>query len=426
MPKIEVVPPGPAPIRRANSPGPEAECSGQRLRWLVVCAVLGTLIGAGAGIGQLVLGDVGVPAAPERPAVSVTDPLLAPLREASLVYPHSVVPGGVHEPGEAMSAVDRDPVVADHYRGIQLAALRAAPVDAPRAVHVSYRLGDRIYWTKRKVMLHPGELLLTDGSRAIRARCGNCVSDVARGPVSDQEPAPEVFDRPVPTAGATPGGGIAPLRAYDLLASAGLMPPALSGSAFGGTSSFGGAGVPGLGGGPTGGFSGGFPGGFTAGGGGAPGGTTDTNRTTGTDSPRGEALPPFDGSPPTPGEGLFEPPPSGGGTPPPPGGGTPPVPSGGTPPPPGGGTLGPPPGGGDMPSPPGGGTFGLPPGGGTPPPPGGGTLGPPPGGGTLVPPTEPDGDGGTPDSPAPVPEPSALLLLASGISALAVRRLRGR
>ena len=403
MPKIEVLPPGPAPIRRANSPSPEAECSGQRLRWLVVCAVLGTLIGAGAGIGQLVLGDVGVPAAPERPAVSVTDPLLAPLREASLVYPHSVVPGGVHEPGEAMSAVDRDPVVADHYHGIQLAALRAAPVDVPRAVHVSYRLGDRIYWTKRKVMLHPGELLLTDGSRAIRARCGNCVSDVARGPVSDQEPAPEVFDRPVPTAGTTSGGGIAPLRAYDLLASAGLMPPALSGSAFGGTSSFGGAGVPGLGGGPTGGFSGGFPGGFTAGGGGAPGGTTDTNRTTGTDSPRGEALPPFDGSPPTPGEGLFEPPPSGGG---------------GTPPAPGGGTLGPPPSGGDTPPPPGGGTFGLPP--------GGGTLGPPPGGGTLVPPTEPGGDGGTPDSPAPVPEPSAVLLLASGISALAARRLRRR
>lgn len=454
MQKIEVLPPGPAPIRRANSSGRERGRAPRRVTWVVACSVLGVAIGAGAGIGTLMFGDSGMPPAPGRPLAGVTVPVLEPRREVRAVYPHSVVPGGVDGADEAMAAADRDPVVAGHYRDVQLSALRPTLADAPRAVHVSYRLGDRIYWTKRKVALQPGELLLTDGLRTIRARCGNCVSDTARGPVSDQEPAPEVFDQPVPTAGTTRGGGIAPMRAYDFFASAGLMPPALSSGASGGTPSFGGVGVPGFGGGATGGFPGGLPDGVATGRNGTPGDTTAANRPSGTDSPRGGTLPPFDSLPPTPGEGIFEPPPGGGSPPglgggpfgPPAGGGTTPPPSGGgAPPTPGGNAFEPPPPGGGTSQPPGGGTPpssgggipGPPPsGGGTPPPLGGGLFGPPPGGGTpptpgggtLIPPTAPDDDddGGTTDSPAQVPEPHALLLLMGGLSALAVRRLRCR
>jgi len=76
-------------------------------------------------------------------------------------YPYSVVPGGVHSTMELASA-GRDPVVAAHYARVNMASARIETVRAPRRVHVSYRIGDRIYWTKRKVTLSPGERILTD------------------------------------------------------------------------------------------------------------------------------------------------------------------------------------------------------------------------------------------------------------------------
>jgi hypothetical protein len=117
-------------------------------------------------------------------------------------YPYSVVPGGVHSQEELAAAL-RDPVVAAHYGTLKVAAVRTEPVRAPRQVYVSYRVGDNVYWTKRKVSLHPGELVLTDGSTEIRSRCGNAISETAQYPTSDEEPALTELDRaivPVPVA----------------------------------------------------------------------------------------------------------------------------------------------------------------------------------------------------------------------------------
>ena len=56
--------------------------------------------------------------------------------------------------------------------------MRAVTLTAPRSAYVSYRRGDRTYWTRDRVWLKAGETVLTDGATTIRARCGNCVSDV--------------------------------------------------------------------------------------------------------------------------------------------------------------------------------------------------------------------------------------------------------
>ncbi|UVW27107.1 PEP-CTERM sorting domain-containing protein [Massilia sp. H6] len=110
------------------------------------------------------------------------------------VYRYSVVPGGVAGPTELARVIRTDKVVAAHYASFKLDQARAVTVTTPRAVHVSYRKGDQVYWTSKKVMLARGETLISDGTHAMRARCANRISDVAMLPVEAQEPPAEVLD----------------------------------------------------------------------------------------------------------------------------------------------------------------------------------------------------------------------------------------
>jgi hypothetical protein len=83
---------------------------------------------------------------------------------------------------------------------------------------MSYRVGDRVYWTKEKVTLPQGEALLTDGRSLIRARCGNCISDTPQGPTSDAEPDAVEFDRAIaPAPGVLHTAGGAPEAAFAVV-----------------------------------------------------------------------------------------------------------------------------------------------------------------------------------------------------------------
>ncbi|MFC5478157.1 PEP-CTERM sorting domain-containing protein [Massilia suwonensis] len=115
-------------------------------------------------------------------------------RPARIVYPYSVVPGGVASQAELVRIVRTDKVVAAHYASFDVASARPVTVAAPRAVHVSYRKGDQVYWTAKKVMLKAGETLYTDGRNEMRARCANRISDVARFPVEAQDPDLELLE----------------------------------------------------------------------------------------------------------------------------------------------------------------------------------------------------------------------------------------
>lgn len=151
----------------------------------------------------------------EAPAVKAylsAKPVATPAR---LVYPHSVVDGGVSDGVELRLAMDRDPVVRQHYAGIHVN--RVIPVTAAedRQVHVSYRMKDRVYWTTRKVRLRKGEPLLTDGKNEIRGRCGNRVAEALKAgdaTAPKSEPSEAELDagsaplsaRPVHSAPPTP------------------------------------------------------------------------------------------------------------------------------------------------------------------------------------------------------------------------------
>ena len=123
-----------------------------------------------------------------------------------VVHPYSVIPGGAKDVAELRRALARDPIVAEHYVGFDFARARSVRLDRDREEYVSYRLGDHIFWTSRKLMLHKGETMITDGNHTSRTRCGNLVAEIAPGPVSPLEPTPEILDTPLPLDLAAPPG----------------------------------------------------------------------------------------------------------------------------------------------------------------------------------------------------------------------------
>jgi hypothetical protein len=113
-----------------------------------------------------------------------------------ILYPYSVIPGGLRNSAELRNAVAHDEVVAQHYSEFDLRAVRVARLEEARAVFVSYRVGTRIFWTKNRLNLPAGETVVTDGEHMARTRCGNRISEAPVGPVRSNEPSPEAMEIP--------------------------------------------------------------------------------------------------------------------------------------------------------------------------------------------------------------------------------------
>jgi hypothetical protein len=109
-------------------------------------------------------------------------------------YPYSVIPGGVRSSDELQRALKYDQTAATHYRGFNALRAQVIQLDQARDFYVSYRVGDRIYWTKRTMRLGKGEQVITDGDHFARVRCGNRLSAAPEEPTSAQEPAPESME----------------------------------------------------------------------------------------------------------------------------------------------------------------------------------------------------------------------------------------
>jgi hypothetical protein len=237
-------------------------------------------------------------AAPFWPPSSI----LLPTGHSRTVYPYSVIAGGAQSPQELREAVAVDPVVAQHYADFDITNARRVTLDAPKLVYVSYRIGNKVFWTKHKLALRKGEAMLSDGTNMARTRCGNRISVLPVRPNAPAEPTSSELDGPeFPAIASSPY-----LAAYSAPAPELFSGPAQSpggpGAAFVPVAPF-------------------FP---LPGGGGIIG-----NRNSSTPPPGGGGGAPGTGGGGTPGSGGGgnTPPPGGGGTTPPGGGG------GGTPPP---------------------------------------------------------------------------------------------
>ena len=163
---------------------------------------------------------------------SVSAPLTLPRR---VVYPYSVIPGGVQTPDDLRQVSEHDRVVGGHYTGFDFRHARIVELDQPKLVYLSYRMGDKVFWTGKRVSLHKGEKLITDGKTTARTRCANQISETAQPAVSPAEPPAAKFEEPFDgTAGQIPFPGdfnaVGPARELAGLGAAG--PPGLQSSNF--------------------------------------------------------------------------------------------------------------------------------------------------------------------------------------------------
>jgi hypothetical protein len=90
-----------------------------------------------------------------------------------------------------------DPAVKDHYANVDLAQLKQVKLTENISGYVSYRWGEKIYWTARKITLHAGETVFTDGKHIVRGRCLNCYSALPMQPIRPHEPTEAALDAPL-------------------------------------------------------------------------------------------------------------------------------------------------------------------------------------------------------------------------------------
>ncbi len=111
-------------------------------------------------------------------------------------YPYSVIPGGAYSAAELRSAVQRDALVNSHYADFNLKSARLVTLTDDRFQYVSYRLNNRIYWTRNKLRIPRGEVLLTDGYNFARTRCGNRLSFQPKQETAAAQPPTRLLSLP--------------------------------------------------------------------------------------------------------------------------------------------------------------------------------------------------------------------------------------
>lgn len=126
------------------------------------------------------------------------------------LYPYSVIPGGVENQQDLANAVDHDPVVAQHYAGFDVPRAHVIHLDRNLAVYVSYRMGERIFWTTKRLRIPEGETLITDGVHEARTRCGNRLSEIPMTPTSPSQPPVTAMNTPARPVFTADGGWARP------------------------------------------------------------------------------------------------------------------------------------------------------------------------------------------------------------------------
>ena len=149
------------------------------------------------------------------------------------IFNYSVVRGGVHSAEELRQAITRDQAVAAHYARFQLERARLVRLNKPALVYLSYRMNDRIFWTRTRHRLTPGEELITDGTISARTKCANQVSARKQLAVSPEEPPAAALEEVEPPPLLPPAETKFPALYKEALLTPGPTPTPWTGPATG-------------------------------------------------------------------------------------------------------------------------------------------------------------------------------------------------
>jgi hypothetical protein len=160
-------------------------------RWIIfgslcLCAVAAIVLRSRNWAAQQSAGNLPCVAAKIESDVS------AFVRSIRPAYPYSVIPRGVYSSRELRDSAVRDPIVASHYAGFDIARAELVRTTMPTFRYVSYRKNNQIIWTRKPLRIPKGELLLSDGVNFARARCGNRFSSTPVGPAPEDGPNVEL------------------------------------------------------------------------------------------------------------------------------------------------------------------------------------------------------------------------------------------
>ncbi len=159
-------------------------------------AVIG-LCGIASAIGIKLYHQHGNPfqAITPRVLASVSEAPAA-VRSLRLRYPYSIIPGGAYSPAELRGASERDQLIREHYIGFDMPSTRLVTLTTDRYQYVSFRLNNKVFWTKKRLLIPKGEVLMTDGTNYARTRCGNRLSNIAMSPTTMHQPPERLLGFP--------------------------------------------------------------------------------------------------------------------------------------------------------------------------------------------------------------------------------------
>jgi len=136
------------------------------------------------------------------PAVSVIHVSFRPLNLA-------LIPGGITSAEEFLQRVAEDPTLNSFFGSCDVeATIQPLPDDI--LVFMAFRRGQEIKWTRRPLLVHKGEYVLTFCGKTVLARCGNLISWTPMQPSEDvppslleapveERPNPQASDHPAPS-----------------------------------------------------------------------------------------------------------------------------------------------------------------------------------------------------------------------------------
>jgi hypothetical protein len=152
------------------------------------------------------------------------EPIPAYTRSLRPNFPYSVIPGGAYSKAELRYADREDEVVKEHYADFDVKNARMVQLTEDKYQYVSYRMKRKVFWTKRRLRIPKGEVLLTDGASYARARCGNRLSEkphpqqvsAAEPPVKALSMPPMQLGEPMELAQNPPLGDLSLITPIDI------------------------------------------------------------------------------------------------------------------------------------------------------------------------------------------------------------------